>query len=117
MSGKALVEGMISPNKAVARTRVIGLYRAWFRSIPEIIQIFRLEKTPQECRDKLKEKFMVNKDVDDVRVIDMLTIKGQMELDETMKVWKQKTHVMRFWEDPAGPKPQPTFLEKFLKGR
>ena len=108
---------MISPNKAAARQRVIGLYRAWYRSIPEIIQIFRLEKSHEQCRDKLKEKFMVNKDVDDIRVVDMLTIKGKMELEETMKVWKQKTHVMRYWEDPAGPKPEGTFYEKFLKGR
>eukprot|EP01147_Barroeca_monosierra_P008573 gene8573-10276_t len=94
MSSKAIIEGVVSPTRAAARHRVIGLYRAWYRSIPQIIQMFRLEKTQTECQDK-----------------------GKMELEETLKLWKQKTHVMRFWEDPAGPKPQPTFYEKFIRGR
>lgn len=39
-----------------------------------------------------------------------------MELDETRAVWKQKTHVMRFFEDPSGPKVEKDFLTKFLEG-
>jgi hypothetical protein len=32
--------------------------------------------------------------VTDTRVIDMLLVKGQMELDEVHNFWKQKTHVV-----------------------
>lgn len=38
--------------------------------------------------------FLTNKDVADVRVIDMLVIKGQMELKEITNMWKQRCHVM-----------------------
>lgn len=37
---------------------------------------------------------MKNRDVADVRVIDMLVIKGQMELKEITMQWKQKCHIM-----------------------
>ena len=40
-----------------------------------------------------------------------------MELDETHAIWKQKSHVMRLFEDNAGPKPESDFLTKFLEGR
>jgi NADH dehydrogenase (ubiquinone) 1 alpha subcomplex subunit 6 len=32
--------------------------------------------------------------VTDTKVIDMLVVKGQMELDEVHNFWKQKTHVV-----------------------
>ena len=65
---------------------------------------------------QLKEFFRRNKDVTDVRVVDMLVAKGQLELEETHAIWKQKTHVMRYFEDPAGPKQAKDFMTKFLSG-
>lgn len=65
---------------------------------------------------QLKEFFMRNKDVSDIRVVDMLVAKGQLELEETHAIWKQKSHVMRFFEDPAGPKQPKDFMTKFLAG-
>ena len=36
---------------------------------------FDIDKSTKECRVKLKELFMKNKDAKDIRVIDMLVIK------------------------------------------
>lgn len=39
------------------------------------VKEFDIPKSEQQCRDKLKELIMKNKDVTDIRVIDMLVIK------------------------------------------
>jgi NADH dehydrogenase (ubiquinone) 1 alpha subcomplex subunit 6 len=45
----------------------------------------------------------------------MLVIKSQMELKETINIWKQKGHIMRYWQESVEPKPQ-DFLSKFMAG-
>ena len=41
--------------------------------------------------------------------------KGQMELQETVEVWKQKGHIMGYFDDPVQTKPK-DFLTNFLQG-
>lgn len=36
---------------------------------------YDIPKSEQQCRDKLKEMFLNNKNVTDIRIIDMLVIK------------------------------------------
>lgn len=67
-------------------------------------------------RAKIREEFSKQKDVDDIRVIDKLVIQGQMELVETLKHWKQGTHIMRYWRDTVESKPT-DFLSKFIAGK
>lgn len=76
---------------------------------------YDIPKSIEQIREKLKEEFLKNKDIQDVRVIDMLVIKGQMELKETIQIWKQKGHIMRYWQESIDPKPQ-DFLSKFMAG-
>ena len=76
---------------------------------------FRLPISFEQVRKKIKEEFMKNKNVTDVRVIDLLVIKGQMELKETVKIWKQTNHVMYYMKDTNLPRPT-NFISKFLQG-
>jgi NADH dehydrogenase (ubiquinone) 1 alpha subcomplex subunit 6 len=80
------------------------------------VEDYDIPKNLDQCKSKLREEFLKNKDVADIRVIDMLVIKGQMELKETVKIWKQKGHIMRWWKETHEPKPT-DFLSKFLAGQ
>ncbi|XP_041978937.1 NADH dehydrogenase [ubiquinone] 1 alpha subcomplex subunit 6 [Aricia agestis] len=113
--GTKNVRPVLSLNKAEARARVLNLYKAWYRQIPLIVKDYDIPKSEDQCRAKLKELFLKNKDVTDVRVIDLLVIKGQMELKESINIWKQKGHVMTYFKPTEEPKPH-DFLSKFFSG-
>ncbi|KAG8225506.1 hypothetical protein J437_LFUL005932 [Ladona fulva] len=114
-AGARQVKPILSADLAEARKRALNLYRAWYRHIPYLLLDFDIPKSIPQCRAKLREEFMKHKHVTDVRVIDMLVIKGQMELKETAKRWKQKGHVMSYFKDTHEPKPT-DFLSKFFAG-
>lgn len=76
---------------------------------------YDIPKSEAQCRAKLKEEFLKHKNVTDIRVVDMLVIKGQMELKETVEIWKQKGHLMRYFKETIDPKPT-DFMSKFLAG-
>ena len=40
---------------------------------------------------------------------------GKMELEETLKLWKQKTHILRYFNDSDLPKSS-DFLTRFYEG-
>ena len=52
-----------------------------------------------QIRSKLRQKFDENAHVRDTKTIDVLLLKGKAELEETMRIWKQKTHIMRWWTE------------------
>ncbi|XP_066490259.1 NADH dehydrogenase [ubiquinone] 1 alpha subcomplex subunit 6 [Tiliqua scincoides] len=111
----AAVKPIFSRSLAEAKRRVRELYRAWYREIPNTVHIFQLDISVKQGRDKVREMFMKNAHVTDPRVIDMLVIKGKMELQETIHVWKQRTHLMRFFHETETPRPK-DFLSKFYAG-
>jgi NADH dehydrogenase (ubiquinone) 1 alpha subcomplex subunit 6 len=110
------VKPILSVDKEDAQRRVKNLYRAWFRQIPYIIHDLELPLTEKQMRDKVRELIFANKHLTDIRVIDMLVIKGQMELNETINRSKQHTHVMAYFKDTLNPKPK-DFISKFLSGQ
>ena len=109
------VKPILSTDKDDARYRVRNLYKAWFRQIPYIKLDLQLPVSERQLRDKVREMFYQNKDISDIRVIDMLVIKGQMELNETINRFKQHTHVMAYFKDTHNPRPK-DFMSKFLSG-
>lgn len=70
-------------------------------------------------RTKIRQEFEKNRYVSDLQTIDILLFKGRTEYEETMNMWKQKTHVMRYFDelDNRGTKPLNGFLDKFYAGQ
>ncbi|KAF8346660.1 hypothetical protein F5887DRAFT_960170 [Amanita rubescens] len=106
----------VSLNAAEARTRAIRLYRAWYRSAPEIVELYALNSSPAHIRHSIRERFEKNRYVTDLRAIDVLLLKSRQEYQETLNCWKQKDHIEGIFLAPQH-RPQKTFMEKFFEGR
>ncbi|WWC60160.1 uncharacterized protein I303_102724 [Kwoniella dejecticola CBS 10117] len=101
-----------------ARRASNAAYRAWYRSAPDIVQLYTLNVSPSLVRLKFRQDFERNRDtITDLSVMNVMLLKNQQEFQETMNAWKQEPHVMQWFkrfDDPAPPK---TFLEKFYASR
>ena len=104
-----------SVDLASARKQVLRLYQMWVREIPRIQKYHDLEYTRSACILKLREKFRENAHVRDPRVIDLLVFKGRLELDECIYVWKQRTHILKYFEDTQR-RPATRFMDRFNQG-
>lgn len=94
------VKPILSVDKGEAKKRMLNLYKAWYRQIPYIgnlsflthnllvfivayflVMDYDIPKSADNCRDVLREQFMRNAHVTDIRVIDMLIIKVSCVMD------------------------------------
>ena len=65
---------LLSLDKDEARVRVLALYRAWYRQIPIFFQYKDVNVPEKVLKARLKEEFLKNAHIKDVRVIDMKVI-------------------------------------------
>lgn len=98
------------------RRRVLNLYKAWYRQLPVILYDYNLQITAQETRSVLRETFVENSRLTDLRVIDQLIIKGQIELNECVNHQKEPCHVMKIFDKRNRTDSKPKdFLGNFLQ--
>lgn len=110
------VKPLLSVDNAEARTRVLQLYKAWYRHIPTMVYEFDIPVSVAKSRDLLRDKFRSNAHIKDTRVIDMLVVKGQQDLQEVVEAWAQAPHIMsKHFKEAVKDRPK-DFMGKFLSG-
>ena len=70
---------------------------------------------PAYVRHSIRQRFERQRDVTDLRAIDVLLLKGRQDFQETVNGWKQTDHVAGILLQPQD-RPQKTFLQKFYEG-
>merc|ERR1712213_301428 len=112
------VKPLMSIDNHEARLRVLALYKAWIRQVPAILKMYDdMPVTEKACKDTIKNNFVKNKNLKDIRVIDMMVIKGQQDLREVIECWAQSGHLMsKYFKETIEERPK-DFMSKFLSGR
>ncbi|KAJ7456937.1 NdufA6 NADH-ubiquinone oxidoreductase 14.8 kDa subunit [Mycena latifolia] len=99
-----------------ARARVIQMYRDWYRAAPEVVDQYALDVSPTQLRHAIRMRFEANRNVTDLRAIDVLLLKSRQEFQETLNMWKQPDHIYGILLKRK-ERPSRTFLQKFYEGR
>ncbi len=76
-----------------ARSRVIKLFKMVLQRVPTVMNVYDVDVSPKVFREAVKQQFRKNARVTDPRVVDMLVVKGYLDLEETVLQFKQKSHL------------------------
>lgn len=113
--GNALVKEVFKGTNPAVR-----LYRHISKQLPRVLILYDINMEPSVARNSLRQLFRKNGHVTDGRAIDLLINKANMEVEETLMQWKQKSHLLTLLqsgiEDPRVKtmSKQDIQLEKFF---
>ncbi|EGI65145.1 PREDICTED: NADH dehydrogenase [ubiquinone] 1 alpha subcomplex subunit 6 isoform X1 [Acromyrmex echinatior] len=110
------VKPILSVNRKDARRKVLTLYKAWIRQVPISLLSYNIPKSEVDCKRKIREEFRRHAHLTDLRIIDIVIVKGQMELQEVANLWKPAGALMHYWKETWEKKPT-DFMSKFLSGQ
>lgn len=82
---------------------------------PEVVNQYALDVSPTQLRHAIRMRFERNRNVTELRVIDVLLLKSRQEYQETLNMWKQPDHIYGILLQPKD-RPSRTFLQKFYEG-
>jgi NADH dehydrogenase (ubiquinone) 1 alpha subcomplex subunit 6 len=81
-----------------ARRRVLSLYREWLREAPRMIASYPLDLSVGTVRARIRREFERYRPIKDLPIIDRLILQGTQDLIETHSKWKQKTHILYYFD-------------------
>ncbi|KAG7889272.1 hypothetical protein KL936_002846 [Ogataea polymorpha] len=100
------------------RTRVLNLYRRYLRHSRNFVNNYDLDLPASQVKTKIRQEFERHRFVNDLAVQNVLYMKAQMEFQELVNFWKQRCHVMMYFEPFSSydTTANDSFIDKFLKG-
>lgn len=107
-----------STSNAEMRIRVLNLYRRYIRHAREFVNDYDLDVPTSQVKTKIRQEFEKHRNISDLGVKNVMYMKGQMEFQELVNFWKQKCHVMRYFEnyESFDNAAKDNFVQRFLKG-
>eukprot|EP01096_Ripella_sp_DP13-Kostka_P008164 TRINITY_DN3035_c0_g1_i1.p1 TRINITY_DN3035_c0_g1~~TRINITY_DN3035_c0_g1_i1.p1 ORF type:complete len:132 (-),score=73.81 TRINITY_DN3035_c0_g1_i1:229-603(-) len=100
-----------------SRLRSLKLFRSLLRQVPFFIGKYELESHPKEMRLRIRQEFEKFRDLDDLSQVNALLFKGELELEEAVKIWKQKSHLCDFFGHGGTViSKEEEFMQEFCEG-
>uniref|UniRef100_A0A0K0F110 Complex I-B14 n=1 Tax=Strongyloides venezuelensis TaxID=75913 RepID=A0A0K0F110_STRVS len=113
-----LVAPIVSSSKEEARKNVLKVYKEVQRIAPNFWFEYKLVDTPLSVfREVLKNQFLKNKHIQDIRVIDRKVAECRLDLENIKYYYYNPDHVRNMlYRENLDAKPG-DFLSKFLSGK
>ncbi|KRY49516.1 Sec1 family domain-containing protein 1, partial [Trichinella britovi] len=111
---KKQIKPIVSRNPEEARKRVLRVYKDWMKFVPTLNFLYQLHLREDVLRDAIKRQFVRNAEIRDIRVVDILTNKAEVELKNLKEAWTPGNVLLNtLFEDHVEKKPT-DFLSPFF---